>query len=168
MKRLLYPIAGSMLALAGSLILGATAPAHTETLVQLDYGWRTDAEASCTNAKLHIQPWRSWACTDPIGDFEAFAKRIDTIIASTSSCQGITFIRFPWGPTDPAVAATLLNRHSHWLFFLYPYYIVGQMSQSWRLATPQAKDYFNGKGNSEKIVADICMIITSRGGTVIK
>jgi len=66
---------GLILATAGLLALSA----HAETLLQIDYGWRTDGQIACnTPAFVEGSPARRAACIDPIAQLEDFAQAMDT------------------------------------------------------------------------------------------
>jgi hypothetical protein len=125
-------------------LLGFAAPVRAETLLQIDYGWRTDGETACTPAFIESAPWRRMACANAVGDLETFAQTMDTQFASNPSCHGITLYRFPWGPM-PWDKSAEINKRPHWMFFVFGY-APGDEKQNWRLTEPYRKSVFAGEG----------------------
>jgi hypothetical protein len=119
-----------VLALALTAILAFAGGAGAETLIRLDYGWRSDGKASCTPGLLEYEPWRRFACLDPVADLENYATKLDAQFLSNSLCHGITFIKVPpWGgpgsKLTPEERSAIL-KHPHWWFLIYGY-------NTWRL-----------------------------------
>jgi hypothetical protein len=158
-------------ALAFIAILACASGARTETLVQLDYGRRTDNRAaSCTLGLLAEEPWRRFACVDPVRDFENYAERLDTQFLGNLLCHGFTFIRHPLrsGSENKLTleeANTLLER-PHWWFILDPYK-VGDDDQWWHLRSPE-EQWFAGSGKIDKITGQVCSLVGNRGGQMIR
>ena len=156
-------------ALALIAILAFAGGARAETLVQLDYGWRSDGKASCTPGFLAAQPWRRAACLDPVADLENYAERLDAQFLGNPLCHGIKFIRFPWagpGNTLTLEQASAILKRPHWYFWLYAYN-TGDDVQSWYLRTPQ-NQIFNGHGTTHEIARQACSLIAHRGDEMLR
>jgi hypothetical protein len=156
---------------AGALtaILAFVGVARGETLVQLDYGWRSDGKASCTPGFLAEEPWRRFACLDPVADFENYAARLDAQFLSNSLCNGITFIRFPWGVSNSKFTleqGSAILKRPHWHFWLDPC-ITGYDGQYWSLSN-QKEQVFKGSGKVNEIVKQACSLIGNRGGEMLQ
>jgi hypothetical protein len=153
--------------LTGSIFTIATLvvvvmPSLAESLVQVNYGWRTDGEYSCSAFDLAHEPWRRWACIDPISNLEDWTSKTDMELSSNPLCHGVTLVRFPWGPGDLNQKAELLKQ-SHWYFFI-TFYTTGKESQPWTLVSPDNKHSFKGKGDPHEIAQKVCAVIQGAGG----
>jgi hypothetical protein len=147
-------------------LLGIAAPLHAETLLQIDYGWRTDGERACTSAFIESAPWRRIACVNPIEELENFAQTMDTQFSSNPSCHGITLFRFPWGPMPLDKSAEIYKR-PHWMFFIFAY-APGDEKQSWKLTDPDRESVFAGEGIPKEIVQEVCGVVVGKGGSVVR
>lgn len=152
-------------AIALALVAFVTAPTRAGTLLQIDYGWRTDGKNACdTPAFVEGAPWRRIACIDPIADIVDFARRMDTQFSSNPSCHGMELVRFPWGPISTDKAVEILKR-PHWLFFIFAY-APGDAKQVWKREDPSKKSVFGGEGSPKQIVEDVCAVVNDRGGII--
>ena len=155
------------LAVAIFAVLSIIAPVHAETLLHIDYGWRSDGKVGCLPGFLENAPsWLLAACADPIGDLENFVQIMDTKFSSIPSCHGVTLVRFPWGPLPLVTAAEILKR-PHWMFFIVGY-DPGSEKQSWKLLDPSKKSVFGGQGRPNEIVQEVCGVITGAGGSMLQ
>jgi hypothetical protein len=152
---------GSIFAISVLVVLAM--PSQAESLVQIDYGWRTDGKYSCSPFDVEKEPWRRWACLDPISDLEDWGSTADMELSSNPLCHGVTFVRFPWGPGDINQKAEVLKQ-PHWYFFIMPYK-TGNKSQSWTLLSPDEKHRFKGDGDPREIAQKVCAVIRGAGGS---
>jgi hypothetical protein len=139
--------------------------ARAETLLQVDYGWRTDGEIGCAPGFIENVPTRQMACIDPIAAIEVFAQTMDTQFVSNRSCRSIILVRFPWGPSPLEQAAAILKR-PHWMFFISGYQ-PGDEKQDWKLLDPKL-ELFSGKGSPKEIVQEVCGVVSATGGSLLR
>jgi hypothetical protein len=166
MARQMLAVALALTCALPALGAGPEEPVHAETLLQIDYGWRTDGKLACTPAFIESAPWRRMACVDPIWELENFAQTMDTQFSSNTPCHGITLFRFPWGPM-PIEKSAEVSKRPHWMFFVYVYK-PGDEKQSWRLTDPDRKSVFAGEGNPKEIVQGVCGVVVGKGGSVMR
>lgn len=149
-----------------AVVISFSTPVRAETLLHIDYGWRTDGKTSCTPAFIDSAQWRRAACIDPVAELESFAQIMDTQFSSNPSCHGIELVRFPWGPL-PLEKATEILKRPHWMFFIWAY-APGDDKQEWKLSDPDKKSVFTGQGSPKEIVREVCAVVTGAGGSMLR